>query len=275
MNTTDLMPPRNLRDWQRAKLADLRDRTFPFSRHGDKVTVVAYSFPEDVDSEAFDFLKCSLLQTWSVLGKLPTVVVSHRHFTALDEFAKKHDVVDIQIEPSLVPGVIDSMSADCCARLHSRFSTPYCLIVQDDGFPFLDDLDEFLGFYDFVGAPYVRISWWRNLICHALGWWMSNGGFSLRSKRICEASALHWNRKYARRHPCAATVEDRFYTQTLPLWHTSYRHAFRIAPNTKSIRFSYDAIVRQPLKRLPMGFHRASTFSELGKRGLFNNPSVS
>ncbi len=240
---------------------------FHVSRHFEDVTIVAYTFPKEADSELFDYLECSILHTWSVLGKLKTVIVANRCFKKLEEFAKRHDGVRVEVEPSLVPGRIETMSADCCARLYSRFSTPYCLIVQDDGFALKDMLDEFLGKYDYIGAPYVRISWWRNAVCRILGYWMSNGGFSLRSRRICEAAARYWAR-YEKYHPSEHTVDDLYYTKTLPLRHLGFRLKYRIAPNTVALRFSYDALVKQPVRNLPMGFHRDVTFAEFMDSGM-------
>ncbi len=256
-----------LQEWQFHRLNELRGQIFRASDYCGQVTVVAYTFPENVDGEMFDLLECAILQTWFVLGKLKTVLVANRHFPKLDHFVARHDEVELQIEPTLEPGNIDSMSADCCSRLHARFSTPYCLIIQDDGFPLKDNLSDFINKYDFVGAPYVRISWWRNVVCAVLGYWMSNGGFSIRSKRICEAAAEYWNRKYVAKHPSRLTVDDLFYTQTLPLHHPSYRFKYRIAPNKVAIQFSYDAIVQQPMKAAPMGFHRSVSFEELAKKG--------
>ena len=93
--------------------------------------------------------------------------------------------------------------------------------------------------------------------------WVSNGGFSLRSKRICEAASFWWQEKYYKLHPSELTVEDLYYTQTLPLRHPSYRMKFKIADNRTALRFSYDDIVTQPLEEKPMGFHRASTFETI------------
>ena len=254
-----------LRDWQRKRLEELRNCSFPASRYAKDVTLIAYTFPSDPDSEAFDWIECAILQSWAILGKLPTVLIAHHHFQKLDSFAKLHDGIEIQIEPSLEPGHIETMSADCDARLYQRFNTAYCLIVQDDGFPLHDTLGDFIGKYDFVGAPYVRLSWWRNIVSRIIGLHMANGGFSLRSRRICKAAAELWNRKYKRIHPSRATVDDIYYTQTLPLRHPLFRLRFRIAPNTEAIYFAYDAIVTQKTKQLPFGFHRASTFEILDK----------
>lgn len=252
-----------LRDWQRLRLKELRDSSFSLSPHFADLTLVAYSFPAEPESDAFDWIECAVLQSWHVLGSLRTVIIAHRHFPKLDAFAARHQNIEVQIEPSLRPGDIDTMSADCDGRLYSRFSTPYCLIVQDDGFPLRDNLSDFIGRYDFVGAPYVRIAWWRNAISRLIGLHTSNGGFSLRSHRICRAAAELWQRKYSRLHPSTLTIDDLYYTQTLPLRHPMFRLRFRIAPNTTAIRFSYDSIVQQPLNTPPMGFHRASSFEAL------------
>lgn len=256
-----------LREWQRRRLAQLRGASFPPSRYTADITLVAYSFPSNPDGEAFDWIECAILQSWAVLGKLRTVIIAHKHFPKLDALASLHPEITTQIEPSLVPGDIDSMSADCNSRLHSRFSTPYCLVVQDDGFPLRDALSDFIGKYDFVGAPYVRISWWRNIASRIIGLHTSNGGFSLRSRRICQAAADLWQRKYARLHPSRLTIDDLYYTQTLPLRNPLFRLRFRIAPNTVAIRFSFDSIVPQPLSLSPMGFHRASSFEQLSSAG--------
>ena len=260
-----------LREWQENRLCNLRKCRFVQSRYADKVTLVAYAFPLDVESVAFDWIECAVRQSWATMGMLKTVLIVHKDFEKAKRFSMDYpDWIDVQIEPSLEPGRIETMSADCCARLHSRFQTPYCLIIQDDGFPLKDILGEFLGKYDYVGAPYVRISWWRNLICSILGYWMSNGGFSLRSKRICETAAFWWERKYKASHPCEKTIDDLYYTRTLPLRHLSYRFNYRIAPNRVAIRFSYDDIVKQPVNKIPLGFHRASTFESLRISDLLN-----
>ena len=251
----------NLRAWQKNRLAELRNAAFAKSRYFSDLTLVVYSFPDDVDGDAFDWIECAVLQSWAVLGMLKTVIVVHRHFEKVNRFLAQYpEWIDVQVESSLLPGNIDSMSEDCDSRLHSRFNTSYCLIVQDDGFPLKDMLDDFIGKFDFIGAPYVRVSWWKNIICRILGMWVSNGGFSLRSKRICEAASYWWQKKYYRLHPSELTVEDLYYTQTLPLRHPSYRMKFKIADNRTALRFSYDDIVTQPLEEKPMGFHRASTF---------------
>lgn len=229
------------------------------------VTVLAYHFwGRDGYDDAFSKVEHAFRETWRHCGRLKSVLVVNETAPCVERFAAENDNVEVQFEPSLVPGKIFTMSADMNGKLYSRFGTPYVLIIQNDGYPLRPGLEEFVGKYDFIGAPYVRISWWRDLICRVLGYWMSNGGFSLRSRRICEAAACFWSR-YARFHPSDSTVEDLYYTKTLPLRHPSYRFKYKIAPNTAAIRFSYDALVPQPVKELPFGFHRAKTFEVLNE----------
>ena len=85
---------------------------------------------------------------------------------------------------------------------------------------------------------------------------LQNGGFSLRSRRICEAAAKLWNEKYHSMGKCVNSSEDIFYTQFLPLHDRTYRRTFRLATNREALRFSWDAIVPiPPPKDLPFGFH--------------------
>lgn len=232
----------------------------PFGRHGTvnaEVTILAYHFwkPEGYEV-AFAKVKYAIEESWRHCGELKTVIVVNERRPCVDEFAKNHLNVEIQVEPSLVPGDIHTMSVDCNSKLYTRFSTPYVLIVQNDGYPLRSGLDEFVGRYDFIGAPYVRDVWWKNLICSMFNRWTQNGGFSLRSRRICEAAAKYWNEKYSKLGRCINTSEDIFYTQFLPVRERAYRKAFRLATNRESLRFSHDSIVSIPKpKESAFGFH--------------------
>ena len=234
----------------------------------DKVTVLAYHFWNDEGFEAaFARVAHAFEETWRHCGELKSVLVVNKTAPCVERFAVAHRNIEVQVEPSLVPGRIETMSADCNGSLYTRFTTPYVLIIQNDGYPLRGGLEEFIGKYDFIGAPYVRDVCWKNLIAGALGMWCSNGGFSLRSRRICEAAAKAWERKWKYRHPCAKTVEDLFYTETLPLRLLGYRLKYRIANNREALKFSYDAIVEQHPKSLPFGFHRMVSLGKLRGAG--------
>ena len=156
----------------------------------DKVTILAYYFrPKAGSDTGFLPLEHAIRETWKHCGYLKTVIVSNERLPPADAFAAKNINVEIQVEPSLIPGNIQSMSDDCNGKLYSRFSTPYVLIIQEDGYPLRQGLEEFVGKYDFIGAPYIRDIWWKNLVCGICGYWVQNGGFSLRSKRMHRLSS--------------------------------------------------------------------------------------
>lgn len=224
---------------------------------GDTVTILVYTFPKSgTEDVAFSRIVTAIRETWRHVGRLKTVIVASHHFAAVDQFATENLEVEVQVEPTLVPGDIHTMSVDCNSKLHTRFSTPYVLIIQDDGYPLRSGLEEFVGKYDFIGAPYVRDVWWKNLICRVMNCWVQNGGFSLRSHRICKAAADYWNEKYHAMGKCHNASEDLFYTQFLPLHERTYRRSFRLAANRESLRFSWDGIVPIPKpKEMPFGFH--------------------
>jgi hypothetical protein len=83
---------------------------------------------------------------------------------------------------------IDNISSieqysDFCLTLNKYFNNDFVLLVQNDGFivnPYLWD-DNFTN-YDYIGAP------WE--LTKVVGQKVGNGGFSLRSKKFLEFSAL-------------------------------------------------------------------------------------
>ncbi len=239
-------------------LPKLRATPIPPLRHPD-VTLLIYWYPRpDADgrrpTEGCEF---ALRQSLTVLGRLPTVIVTDRRWAELEALAEALGA-EIQEEPSLTPGDIWSMSLDCIARLHSRFTTKHVLIVQNDGVPLRDELDAFLG-YDFIGAPCVTEGW-KETVADLLGITVLNGGFSLRSRRLCRAVAWRWAMlwRYILKPGDKSLSEDIFYTRTLRLWDLYYRLRYRFAPSRVARRFSVeclDGAIPVAREANPMGFH--------------------
>lgn len=241
--------------------------TDPFGVHGKmpEVTVLAYHFWGDEGYEAaFEKVRHAFEETWRHCGRLKSVLVVNETAPCVERFAAENDNVEVQVEPSLVPGKIFTMSADMNGKLYSRFGTPYVLIIQNDGYPLRPGLEEFVGKYDFIGAPYVGLQWWKQIVAAIANYHVQNGGFSLRSHAICEAAAKYWNEKYHALGDCKASSEDIFYTGTLVRKERRYRRAFRFATSRESLAFSWDAIVPiQMPGRLPFGFHMEQSLKEL------------
>lgn len=246
------------------RLPELRRRAVPPCRHSG-VTLLVYWYPKTAPdgSRPLDPCEFALRQSWDVLGFLPTVVVTDRRWPALDAFAQTFGM-EIQEEPSLVPGDIWSMTLDCVARLHTRFRTRHVLIVQNDGWPLRDELDAFLR-YDCVGAPCVTPGW-RETVADLLGLTVLNGGFTLRSRRLCQAVARRWQWLWRHLLPSGHPwlSEDIFYTRTLRLADPWFRLRFRFAPARVARRFSVECLegaLPVPRGARPMGFHGRLTLA--------------
>lgn len=150
------------------------------------------------------------------------------------------------------------MSIDCIENLYKRFSTQYCLVIQDDGFPMRENLDEFIGRWDFIGAPIVRDSF-RTRLTEPLGIRALNGGFSLRSRAICMAAAKAWKMwgRFIIRPGMRFFSEDVFYTVTAR-FSPFYRLKYRFPTDQEAFRFAFDSLsglVSLPQDVKPFGFH--------------------
>jgi len=257
-----------LQNWQRASLEKQRN-TASYETGRTEVTLLAYHFWDgDLFDDQFDYLECAIRETWRHCGLLKTVLVVNRLTPRVERFGAEFDGwVRFEVAEELIPGKIHSMSVDCNARLHRRFETPYVLVIQNDGFPIRSGLDAFVGEWDFIGAPYVRNTWRNRIVCGALNCWVSNGGFSLRSKRICELAAHYWRKKYCALPDSRTVSEDVFFTETLPLRERAYRRAVRIAAYPEAVRFSYDAAFPYAEPVPPFGFHGLKAFEFLRQAG--------
>ena len=233
------------------------------------VTAMMYFFWNVEDAaERWGQFEGALLETWRNCGRLKTVVVTDCKHQCVLGFAKRFANVEVQVEDRLVPGDINSMSIDCNARLATRFSTRFVLIVQDDGFPLRPGLDFFVQKgYDFIGSPYCRAKWLPNLLTAVLNYCPSNGGFSLRSHMLCELAATYWTRHYEGREFVSEEMsEDLFYTKTLPRRFPSFWLRRRQAPSVISELFSYEGVFPLYSREKPFGFHTATGFSRLQER---------
>lgn len=238
-------------------------------RPRDDVTALMYFFwSEENAGSAWPGFEGALLATWKFCGRLKTVVVANRRHECLSDFAGRFPNVEIQTETALVPGDIDSMSVDCNSRLYRRFATDYVLIVQDDGFPLRRGLDEFAGRgYDFIGAPYCRTGFMPDLLTRLLNFCPSNGGFSLRSRKLCRLTAEYWEKLCAGgKFKSPEMSEDVFCTSTLPRRSIRFWLSRRQAPSGVSGRFSYEGTFGATPPELPFGFHTATAFAGLKRK---------
>ena len=231
----------------------------------DDLTILIYTFPRQGEEEAsFGRIVESIERTWRLIGRMKTVIVADRDFDQVKGFVNTNaDVVELQIEPTLVPGKIQSMSLDCIKRLYRRFTTPYVLIIQDDGYPLKSNIDDFVGRYDFIGAPIISDGWKRRL-AYAIGLGSFNGGFSLRSRRLCEYASKAFFRFYRHIFPedHRHLGEDFYYTTLLKFLPTTW-FRFRFPNEEEAFRFSVDLLgghVTPPPDADPFGVHGKPQF---------------
>lgn len=238
-------------------------------RHDD-VTILIYTFPwPGSESGVFSRIQASLERTWAMVGRLKTVIVASHHFEAVDVFSAANPEIELQIESSLIPGKIKTMSMDCIKRLHTRFSTPYVLIIQDDGYPVRGNLDEFIGKADFWGAPIISDGWKRRL-AYSIGLGSFNGGFSLRTHRICAYASKAWRYffRFLFREDSQFLGEDFYYTTLVKLLPTTW-FRYRFPSEGQAFHFSFDALdghVKLPIEtKRPFGIHGKFTIQIMNK----------
>ena len=247
--------PEELVRWKNANIESLRSMCFCSSSVRD-VTALAYHYrktPEELD-ESFWITEFAFLQTFKTQGVLPSVLVVNQPSPRVVKFCDKYSI-ELQIAKNLVPGRdIRSLCIDLVANLHTRFNTPYVLTIQDDGFPLRSGLGELVGEWDFVGAPWVHHNTYYDL--YPRKYCVGNGGFSLRSKKLCEVASRTYKKWFSHLpYWWYVAGDDTFYCKTLRFWFRSVVHDMKWpAPEdaaTFSIEHDNESLPSSP----PLGFH--------------------
>ena len=239
--------------------------TSDFSSGSSDITIVTYIYGgEGYVENNFFKVKNSILETWRHLGFLKTVIVTSDKTISLQLFEKDYaEWVRIDVSYGLIPGDLYAYSRDCIKNLYLRFDTPYMLFIHPDGFPLRSGIEKFVGRYDYIGAPWSPADddWIGKLLLSRKNF-VGNGGFSLRSRAICEAAASLYNRGFKYIPNIFLMYEDIFFTRVLTKYIPSYRKRFTIASPEEAREF---AIETTPIQDniVPLGFHSASAFERL------------
>lgn len=246
-----------LDEWERALLPSLRNEKFAASPIGN-ATLLAYFFWDDERIETkFYAMECAFLCAWKSWGMMPSVLVVNKRTPTIDGFAERHGV-KLQIDPTLTGG-LPRMSLDCVHSLYKRFETEYVVIIQMDGMPVRAGLEAFLGKYDYVGAPWPGHCGYDDWFPYPR-FGVGNGGFSLRSKKICEQAAKSYN-SFWRFLPYSMFVQDdMFYCKTMPFLSSHWRKSFRYPSIEEAIRFSLESVPPCQITQPPLGFHSSAGF---------------
>ena len=250
-----------LPEWQNKILPYLREHSYACSEIAD-LTVLSYFFWNDdrINSE-FWRIECAFLCAFRTLGLLPSVLVVNRTTTEMMAFCRRYDI-DVQVEGSLTNG-LPSMSLDCIRRLHRRFATDNVLVVQNDGFPVGAGIEAFLGRYDYVGAPWPGHTRHLDFFPYPK-YGVGNGGFSLRSKRICRMASDIFLRRFKHLPMNWFFTEDVFYCKTMRFLSKELRESFAFPSREEALGFSMECEIPSVdlPKAPPVGFHSQGGFSE-------------
>lgn len=257
--------------WQELNIAKLRGETFSCSTSSD-VTVIAYYFRRDEELDrCFWRTEFAFLKTFQTQGLMPAVLVVNKSTPAIKNFCERYSI-SLQVADNLVAGESKTLALDLVENLHERFDTPYVLTIQDDGFPMRSGLKEFVGKWDYVGAPWVRHTTYYDI--YPYKYCIGNGGFSLRSKRICEIASRMY-RKWFRHLPYWWYMfgDDTFYCKTLRFWFRNATRGLKWPTPDDASKFSiegnYDFMPSQP----PLGFHKIGFSKYAEMWGIYSYPT--
>jgi hypothetical protein len=257
--------------WQGRHLPLLK--AFPFaSPCSDDVTMLTPWLWRDERFDALlDNLLAAILMAWWACGRLPVVLQVNRVTPKLRAMADEWGI-RLQVEPQLRGGGgnMKDLNRDGIVNLKGRFSTGYVLSFQHHAFPLRPGLDEFVGTYDFIGAPWVfgKDDWiTRFLLRHRSD--VGNSAFALRSRRLCETIADYFLRKYRFLPHCYLVTDDYFICKTLPSFERRYRETIRIASAEAAATFSLEdnVALHEALDARPFGFHGPIAFGRLLREG--------
>ena len=260
--------PAELVNWKKANIESLRAASFRDSDVKD-VTAIAYHYrrtPEELD-ESFWITEFAFLQTFKTQGVMPAVLVVNQPTKLTKAFCDKYSV-ELQVADNLVPGKdISSLCIDLVENLHARFKTPYVLTIQDDGFPMRAGLGDFVGKWDYIGAPWVRHSTYYDL--YPRRYCVGNGGFSLRSKRLCEVASRIYGKWFSRLpYWWYVTGDDTFYCKTLRFWFRSAVRGMKWPTAHEATRFAIENNLDFLGDEQPLGFHAGGFAAYSGRFGL-------
>lgn len=256
-----------LNQWQKQNLPILKNLPTPSAKTTD-VTAIAHWFWNDERFESdFFSIEFSLRITRHFAGDLPIVFVVNKASRLVEELAGELHLKVI-VDKTLTNG-LKSLNHEYIVNLHNYFNTEYCLTIQNDGFPIRQGLEFFTGKADYIGAPWpANGDDWITRILLRPDTRVGNGGFSLRSHKICEAASLLYQKKYKIIPFCYLTVDDIFYCRVLSTYEKAFKEQMIFADVDLASNFSVEKDITSfnALTGPPLGVHSLTGFCSLSAR---------
>jgi len=258
-------------EWQARNLPALKQLSFKPPCSSDVTLITAWLWRDERFDSLLDSLLAAILMAWRSCGRLPVVLLVNRETPALLNMAQAWGLrllVETQIQGG--GGNVKTLNLEAIVNLPKRFDTKYVLSFQNHAFPIRAGLEDFLGEYDFIGAPWVfgKDDWiTRFLLRHRHD--VGNGAFSIKSRELCEMTAWYYQRKYKWLPYCYLLIDDYFIGKTLPSFEKRYRETIRIAAPEVAASFALEDNVElhAAINAHPFGFHGPTAFSRLLREG--------
>lgn len=258
-------------EWQTRNLPALREKSFSPACSRDVTLITNWLWGDDRFDTLLDSLLSAVLMTWHTCGRLPVVLIVNRVTPALQKMSDEWNI-RLVLLPHLRGGGGNArdLNRDSILNLASRFDTDYALTFQNHAFPIRASLEDFIGKYDYIGAPwnFGKDDWiTRRLLRHRGD--VGNGAFTLRTRRLCEMIAWYYRRKYKLIPHCYLVIDDYFIAKTLPSFERKYRETIRIASAEEAATFALEENValHEALHARPFGFHGPAAFARLTSEG--------
>lgn len=257
--------------WQARNLPALKKQCFspPCSR--DVTLLTPWLWSDERFDSLLDSLLAAILMAWRFCGRLPVVLLVNRVTPALQAMSDEWGL-RLSVEPRLRGGGGNGrdLNRDAILNLSKRFDTEYVLTFQNHAFPIRAGLTEFLGAYDYLGAPWVagKDDWITRFLLRHSGD-VGNGAFTLRSRHLCETVAWYYRRKYKLLPHCFLVIDDYFIGKTLPSFEKKFRESISIAPAEVAATFALEdnLALHKAIHANPFGFHGSVAFANLMREG--------
>ena len=251
--------------WTKHRLEADRREGLPKAVGRSDVTAIAYAFGDTEKMVRYgNDIELALRETYRHCGILKTTLVVNRMTEGLEDFAAEcGSFLRVDVDEMLKPGDIVGFSRNMIRTLPERFDTPYMLNIHPDGFPLRSGLDDFVGKWDYIGGPWCldNDDWITKVLLNRNDG-AGNGGFALRTRKICEMGAAAYRRFWKLIPDCYLLYEDVFFTRFLPRWQPGYARKLLLAPQAEAAKFSFceNLQAQQRYGKLPFGFHSWKSF---------------